>query len=269
MRAVLGIDAAWTARNASGVAVAVERGSAWGLVAVAKSYEHLYSLADPDRPQSPPGAGSLPDPVMLLRSAERLAGCRIDLVAVDMPLARSPIIGRRASDNAVSSAYGARGCGTHSPSAVRPGAISDRLREGFEAAGYPLSTTSLVTPGLIEVYPHPALVELAGSARRLPYKLQRSATYWRERTPVERRMLLRAQWANIVAMLEPRLEGVAAALPPPVDDAPLAVLKSYEDMLDAIVCAWVAVSALSGEAVPYGDQESAIWVPSHSQAVRA
>jgi hypothetical protein len=54
---------------------------------------------------------------------------------------------------------------THSPTAVRPGRISDDLREGFEQAGYPLSPTAIATPGLIEVYPHPALVELSGTAR--------------------------------------------------------------------------------------------------------
>jgi predicted RNase H-like nuclease len=104
-------------------------------------------------------------------------GRPVDLVAIDMPLARSPIVGRRASDDAVSSAYGGRKCGTHTPSAFRPGRMSDDLREGFERAGYPLLTNTIAQSGVIEVYPHPALVELAGASERLPYKASKVRSY--------------------------------------------------------------------------------------------
>jgi predicted RNase H-like nuclease len=102
----------------------------------------------------------------------------IDLVAVDMPLSREPITSRRASDRAVNAAYSERWCSTHTPSAVRPGKISDRLREDFELVGYPLRTTSGAAPGLLEVYPHPALVELAMSEKRLTYKRGKARDYW-------------------------------------------------------------------------------------------
>jgi predicted RNase H-like nuclease len=42
--------------------------------------------------------------------------------------------------------------------------------KGFELAGYSLRTDTIARLGVIEVYPHPALVELAGAAERLPYK---------------------------------------------------------------------------------------------------
>ena len=38
-------------------------------------------------------------------------------------------------------------------------------------------------------------------------------------------------------------------------------LKAYEDALDAIVCAWIAICALEARAVPFGDETSAIWIP--------
>jgi hypothetical protein len=44
----------------------------------------------------------------LLCGAEALACVPVGLVAIDMPLSLEPIVGRRVSDNAVSSAYGAR-----------------------------------------------------------------------------------------------------------------------------------------------------------------
>ena len=86
-----------------------------------------------------------------------------------MPLALSPIIARRASDNAVSQAYGARHASTHTPSATRPGPISDELAVGFARAGYPLQTEQITAPGLIEVYPHPALI---ARSRALAFALQ-------------------------------------------------------------------------------------------------
>jgi len=178
-----------------------------------------------------------------------------------MPLAHFPITSRRVSDNAVSVAYGARHCGTHSPSAVRPGRISDDLREGFEQAGYPLRTTAIATPGLIEVYPHPALVELSAATRRLPYKIGRIRSYWPLLTAPERRAQLRVTWRDIVSLLGRHIDGVAARLPELNETASTADMKSFEDKLDAIVCAWIAICCLEGKAIPYGDKDSSIWIP--------
>jgi predicted RNase H-like nuclease len=38
-------------------------------------------------------------------------------------------------------------------------------------------------------------------------------------------------------------------------------LKSYEDALDGVVCAWVGTTYLSGEVEPIGDDMGAIWKP--------
>jgi predicted RNase H-like nuclease len=185
----------------------------------------------------------------------------VSLVAIDMPLGRAPILTRRNCDNAVSVAYGARKCGTHSPSAFRPGELSSRLTEGFAKAGYSLSTTVVSSPGVIEVYPHPALVELACASERLPYKVSKVRTYWPTATPLERRSRLFQQWNYITTLLESEVRGVAARLPIPDLSAKSSKLKAYEDALDAIVCAWIAVCALEGRATPFGDENSAIWIP--------
>jgi predicted RNase H-like nuclease len=260
MRAVLGIDAAWTLTQPSGVAVARENSDGWHLVAVESSYQRFCALTD-GHPKEERPTGSQPNAPALLASAASLSGRSIDLVTIDMPLAFSPIIGRRVSDNAVSVAYGARHCGTHSPSATRPGSISDALREGFELAGYPLLTAKIATPGLVEVYPHPALVELAGAATRLPYKSSRVSKYWPAASPSERRALLYQQWTEIVALLEKHVVGVAAALPRLHPNPNVRTLKAYEDKLDAVICAWVAICCLEGRAIPYGDANSTIWIP--------
>jgi hypothetical protein len=91
---------------------------------------------------------------------------------------------------------------THTPSAFRPGRISDALREGFERAGYPLQTDRLARPGVIEVYPHPALVELAGALERLPYKTSKVGSYWPLATPQERRTLMARIDLDLEALTE-------------------------------------------------------------------
>lgn len=261
MRSVLGIDAAWTLTKPSGVALVAEDAGGWRLVAAESSYQRFLVRADGCQEPAMRPSGASPDVPGLISAAAALAGRPVDLVAVDMPLALSPIVGRRACDNAVSRYYGARKCGTHTPSALRPGRISDRLREGFHRAGFPLQTTSLASPGLIEVYPHTALVELAGASERLPYKAARIRQYWPSDSPSERRARLYRQWEEIAELLECEIAGAREAVPKLGLDAAGWQLKAYEDALDAIVCAWVAVCALEARARPFGDEDSAIWVP--------
>jgi predicted RNase H-like nuclease len=265
MRAVLGIDAAWTLTRPSGVALAVESADGWHLIAVTPSYQRFQALADTRLSPEKRPSGSPPDAVALLTAASALCGRPIDLVAIDMPLAHSPIDGRRFSDDAVSRAYGARKCGTHTPSATRPGPISDDLKRAFEGVGYPLQTDVCSTPGIVEVYPHPALVELAAATERLRYKASKIRAYWPPpATSLERRTLLCQQWSVIVALLEGEIAGVKALLPALEVSASGREMKAYEDQLDAIVCAWVATSILDGRAQSYGDKHSAIWIPFRS-----
>jgi predicted RNase H-like nuclease len=70
------------------------------------------------------------------------------------------------------------------------------------------------------------------------------------------------EWAGIVALLECEIEGVAAILKTPEPGASALEIKACEDALDAVVCAWVAVCALEGRAVAFGDDSGAIWIPS-------
>ena len=258
-RAVLGVDAAWTATEPSGIALAVEGPEGWRLAAVEACYADFVEGAGvgprADRPR-----GSRPDARALVEAARALSGRAPDCVAVDMPVGPHPIIGRRRCDNAISRAYGARKAAVHSPSAARPGSISDDLRAGFAALGFDVCVEPPAR-GLIEVYPHAALIEFLGERERLPYKAAKTTIYWPDLPAEERHLKLRAVWASIVAALERRIEGVAPALPVPGPDIRGWRLKAFEDRLDAVVCAAVAIAALDGKAVAYGDGEGAIWVP--------
>ena len=237
-RAVLGIDAAWTETQPSGVALAVEAKGGWQLAALEASYDRFLARAKGAAPDETRPGGSRPNAAELLAAAQTICGGPVDLIAIDMPLSRRPITGRRAADRLVSERYGGMAAATHSPSADRPGAISDKLRAEFEAEGYALCTAP-PAQGLIEVYPHPALIEFLKAERRLEYKAGKTGVYWPALSLDERHLNLRAVWARIVLALERRIGGVAEAMPSPLDATRGWRLKAYEDRLDAVVCAAV------------------------------
>jgi predicted RNase H-like nuclease len=265
-RAILGIDAAWTATQPSGVALVVEGRGGWRCAAVAPSYEDFARLAGGapvDWNHSPKGTPP-PAPRELVDAVRRLAPeATLTVVAVDMPLARTPITCRRKSDDDVSREFGGRHCSTHSPSAERPGPIADAMRRDFAAAGFPLRTHGPTPrPGeasLIEVYPHTALLALCKAEERVPYKASRARAYWPGLEPLERKRRLLAEWARMRRALEREITGIDLPLPRP--DIPLARLKRHEDALDALVCAWVGLQLLLGRACSFGDGDAAIWTP--------
>ncbi|RUZ81270.1 DUF429 domain-containing protein [Mesorhizobium sp. M7A.F.Ca.US.006.01.1.1] len=259
MRAVLGIDAAWTMTQPSGVALVIENSNGWELRAVAASYRAFCSIAEGNAvSHSNPAPGAQE----VLTAASALAGLPVDLIAVDMPLSRTPIQARRASDDSVSRAYGQRWASTHTPSAFRPGAVSDALRFGYEQRGYELRTSGDVSSGLVEVYPHPALIEFAASERRLPYKFGNRRKYWPDEPRYVRLLNIWREMRTIVGLLDNEVAGVEQALSAFNWEAASAKeWKAYEDMLDAVVCAAVGICVLDGRAIPFGDENSAIWVP--------
>ncbi len=264
-RAVLGIDAAWTATEPSGVALAAEEPSGWRLVAVEAGYDHFVARAAGadlglGRPRLGRPRGAIAQAAQLVDAASRLAGRAPDCIAIDMPVGPRPITRRRCCDDEISKAYGGRKAAVHSPTKDRPGSISDALSASFAAIGFPVRVKA-PAQGLIEVYPHAALIEFMGEEERLPYKAAKTTTYWSGHPLQERQQKLRAVWARIIQALETRIAGIAAALPVPAPGDVGWRLKAFEDKLDAVVCAAVAIAALNGDAVAHGDEEGAIWVP--------
>ena len=101
--AVLGIDAAWTAHQPSGIALVQNTATGWSCLAVAPSHEAFINQAsgrdwDPKQKTN----GSKPDPATLLGASKQIAGAELSCVSVDMPLATTPITSRRAADTAIS-----------------------------------------------------------------------------------------------------------------------------------------------------------------------
>ncbi|MCZ2115919.1 MAG: DUF429 domain-containing protein [Anaerolineae bacterium] len=265
MKTVLGIDAAWTPGNPSGVALVQGVGRKWKCLGVAPSYESFISLAD-GRPvdwKMNRFDGTPPDVSRLLQAARELAKREVDLVAIDMPVSNARITGRRRADNRVSEVFGGRNCATHSPSAERPGKMGEKIAKGFAEAGNKLVTemdSPPTSPGLIEVYPHPALLSLLKLNERAMYKSSKSRSYWPEASLDERIRNLIAMHKKIKDALSERFEGLNGLISIRKVES-LSHLKKVEDALDALICAWVGIEYLAGRTVPLGDRTAAIWCP--------
>jgi predicted RNase H-like nuclease len=276
MKVVLGIDAAWTNHNPSGVALVVQRDSgSWQCLAVAPSYDEYMNLANGGgNYQIDWGTrhnGAAPNiPVLLQATAallkrNNILAQRPDIVAVDMPLwnLQGVIQFRRPSDNSISGAFGGRGAAALSPTKDRPGALSNTYYDDLKSSGYTLAvdqnTPFALGHYLVEVYPHPALLTLRKASYRVPYKSGKTNTYWPATPVAERINKLLDIYRDINTSLNAVLGEIGLQIPANV--ATLAALKPYEDALDALICAWVGICCLEGRAVAYGDNQSAIWVP--------
>ena len=267
-RNLLGIDAAWTVKNPTGLALLRPEGVRPRLLRIARSYDEALAIAEGESPDwlAPVKVGpdALPE---VLRSWGPVA-----LAAVDMPLAHSPITARRAADTAVSKAYGGRKAAVHSPSVERPGAVGVQLHRALEQAGLSLLTTSdsaQATDGrwFFETYPHAAIIELMQLSRRLPYKVGKRGNFW-PYAPAETRWRWAAVQLDVLrAGLDQVIEGVATAVPSAqellvaTEKRRGPVLKGVEDALDAVVCAWVAHELQAGRTRAFGDADGAILLP--------
>jgi hypothetical protein len=122
MPTILGIDAAWTASEPSGVALVKAQGTVWRCLAVAPSYEAFVGLASGWQVDwtQPSFAGSIPNIPEILEASAVIAGNVVDVVALDMPVAKIPILSRRCADNQISIEFGSRWCSAHTPTPSVP-----------------------------------------------------------------------------------------------------------------------------------------------------
>ena len=179
MAVVLGIDAAWTERGSSAVAVLRYEQKRRHIVAVAPSYSSFIGLGHGRPVTWMNGPGGAADVTGLLATAELLAGSPVDVVAIDMPMSHKAISGYRIADRELSRAFGAVQVSTHTPNGIRPGSYGSRITAEFIRAGFCLATaTSHKLPSLVEVFPLAALVQLMGLSMR-PVSPTRFKDFWR------------------------------------------------------------------------------------------
>ncbi|MCR4391812.1 MAG: DUF429 domain-containing protein [Candidatus Acetothermia bacterium] len=217
----VGVDLAWSYRNPSAaVALAWQEGIASPL-----AWEPALESDD-----------------QLLAFIGRVAEDGPALVAVDAPLVVPNETGARPCDLAVSRAYRRQQAGAHPANRRRlgPRVRGEELVARLGGLGFvhsPVVRPQAPVRQVVEVYPHPATVELFSLPRTLKYKARRDRPYplrWRE---LERyRTLLRS-----LAGREPPMEaGLFLAELDPVGRRGRS-LKRCEDLLDALFCAYLAL----------------------------
>lgn len=249
---ILGIDPAWTSKNPSGI-VLIEKdlSNLWRCIRLAPSFQLFLN----DKKEEDMFSGKITGSVFDLRRILQKVG-KVDCIVVDMPLSNKPFSGRRIADNIVSQKYGAFLCATHTPTEEVIN-MGQRILEQAKEFGYCFNET------IIETYPHPAIIALFDNlTQRLAYKVGKRNSYWKNLSSAQRKERL---ISNMMLLREKLAEHID--IPhyffnkKDTDTMPYTMLKSYEDTLDALVCAWVGTIFLENRCVAYGDTDSKIWIP--------
>ncbi|PJF36547.1 MAG: DUF429 domain-containing protein [Candidatus Thermofonsia Clade 1 bacterium] len=216
--AFLGIDLAWSARNASGVAA----------LSLSEGRARLAEAPRLARTDAEIGA-----------FVARYADCKPLLVAIDAPLCVPNVAGRRLGDALISKAFARHGAGAHPANRMLLGKYNGGILRGeallAQLAALGIQHTPYLEPGqdvrcAFEVYPHAAMVGLFRLARALRYKRKRG--------------LPRAEQETAWQAYGQHLRQLAAAIPPL--DLPEALLqvpwrKAEEDQRDALLCAYIGL----------------------------
>ena len=232
---ILGIDPAWAIdKNPSGIAL-VEGDSSLGWKCVV-----LESLCPSD----------INADYFLCQLLDRFE--KVDCLVLDIPLSQQPTSGRRKADKDISQCFGSQHCSTHSPSEYVYNIGLNLLNQAKER-GYVLNKS------IIETYPHPAILKLLKLQYRLQYKVKKTAMYWPKDSIEKRLNKVKCKMKNLK-------DAIQNTIKLPTDFvfdniSSFNKLKPFEDMLDALVCAWVGIEFISNNAIPYGDENGKIWVP--------
>lgn len=159
------------------------------------------------------------------------------VVAIDAPLHVPNETGRRPCESELHREYGSRKAGPHSSNrnrlvglhgAIRGEVLASRLADlGF---GDPWAASERT---LIEVYPHPAIVEAFSLNERLIYKSKRGVSVDDQRVGLRTLSVL-------IGLLQSALPPLIGPAVDVADDVRGAAMKALEDRLDARICAWIA-----------------------------
>jgi predicted RNase H-like nuclease len=182
----------------------------------------------------------------------------IEGIAIDAPLIINNQEGQRGCEAQLNQVFRGANAGCHpSNLTLYPNAASVRAAEmlrlhGFEHLGK--------KHFMLECYPHPSMVELFGWRERLLYK--RGSVAERKQGQVQlAQAILLLQTADVSLVIEdPLLECLQTDY---ISNLRGAAVKTNEDLLDSLVCLYIAALYQTGQAAyVFGDVESGyVWVP--------
>lgn len=157
-------------------------------------------------------------------------------VAIDAPLIIPNLSGQRLCERQIGSVYGSRKASCHTSNlSLYPSASSVTLSEHLAKRGFGHLDKNCWQ---IEVYPHPAIIEVFNLPERLLYKKGTVAVRKQGQVALAR-MLKRLSNSAVLPLIIPETFQVYLS-----DDYIFSLrgkaLKANEDLLDAIVCLYIA-----------------------------
>ena len=216
----VGVDLAWSDRNTTAVAVAEGDG---------QEASPLHCKSD---------LGSDQD---IADFIDQCVGSAPAVVAIDAPLKVPNEIGPRPVDRRITEVFGQFEAGAYPANRSRLGGgvrgesmVQHLLKRGF--AHSPRVQQCDKRRIVFEVYPHPAMVSLFHLNKTLKYKTRRGRSYERRYEEYKRYQ----EYLRDLANSEPKLASDEEVLGKEVSGLRGKGLKTYEDLLDAIFCAYVA-----------------------------
>lgn len=224
----MGLDLAWSPRNPSGIAT-------------------LQVIGEPELGRL---TGLLVDSRIAHSNSEILdyiqtqAGTDPCLLAVDAPLRVPNITGQRQAEADLNRVFRAYEAGAHPANRrllekdgqVRGEVLVQALSNcGFQEQAEIQQGT--LTRQITEVFPHSAMVSLFGLSRTLKYKARPKRT-WQER---QQAWHLYQNHLQSLAIADPALSGHEGLLQVDVGSLKGRPLKNYEDQVDALMCAYIAL----------------------------
>ena len=228
----VGVDLSWSRRNHSGIVILQDNRLV--LSGVVQSDEEI------------------------IRSITSIVGTSAVKVAIDAPLIVSNKQGSRLAEQELNKEFRSFEAGAHpanrswflrSSGCVR----GEELVEALEEVGVVHDETCKQRRCCFEVYPHPAMIRLFGLSKTLKYKPRKSRSY-------SERYEEFTKYQDCMKQLG--LVGVDELLATDVTQLKGRSLKDYEDVLDALLCAYIAKDLHARGADMYGSlEEGYILVP--------
>jgi predicted RNase H-like nuclease len=215
----IGIDLAWSERNASG---------AFGL-----------EVADGTAREVGWRRGLKCDDEIIAFIAE-VAGNRPALVAIDGPIAVPNESGARHCDREITRVFGRFQAGAHPANrralrrygGLRVERLAKRVVAELGYAHDPHIPRQTDTRQMLEVYPHPGMVALFGLEKTLKYKRGRIARRRHELNRLQSHLLALAESTPALQLSERWRRDIAGLRGH--------AFKRYEDLLDSLFCAYTA-----------------------------
>lgn len=256
---VIGIDSAWSRDHESGFAVVSVKDENISVLKLCSVNFFTSCLTDGEHVCS--GIQMLQDVFDAYPESPKL-------ICADIPLSLDGVASRRECDNNISKLFWQAQCSTHSVRAAQCPTVEAWNREFCKLGEICVDSKQLSNlfqnnkVAIIETYPHPAILGLLSIPERLQYKVGKRCDYWRGMDPQQRKQEL----CNNLRKLSEGLRN-AGLLGNAIEiDVKMSFveLKRVEDKLDALVCVWVGLNVLKGNADPVGNRAAAIWLPRES-----